>query len=110
MGSSGVDGEVAPTPFRWGSERGLASLFPHGLDSLTVTPRTFYACHRSPEAFWDFLTVTNWFIAACLDRVDPTTREAIHDELMTLLTSFNHADDGTVVLAQGYTQAVAVRA
>lgn len=102
--------ETAPTPFRWGSERGLRSLFPEGLASLHVTPRTFYAPHHSPERFWRFLTETNGFIQACLDRTDPGTRDEIHREVMTLLKEFNHADDDTVVLAQDYAEAVAVKA
>lgn len=95
--------ETAPTLFPWGSERGLRSLLPdEGLAELTVTPRTFYAPHCSPERFWDFLTETNGFIQACLDRTDPATRDEIHREVMTLLKELNNADDDTVVLAQDY--------
>lgn len=102
--------ETAPTPFRWGSERGLRSLFPHGLASLTVTPRTFYARHRSPEHLWTFLTETNGFIRACLASAGPGMRERMRGEVMTLLKHYDHADDGTVVLAQDYVEVVATAA
>lgn len=102
--------KTAPTPFRWGSEVGLWSLFADGLADLAVTPRTFYAYHHSPQRLWQFLTETNGFIKACCDRVSPAMRDEMHRETMTLLKRFNHADDGTVVLAQDYVEAVAVRA
>lgn len=101
--------ETAPTPFRWGSQRGLRSLFPDGLAALTVTPRTFYSRHRSPECFWQFLTETNGFIRTCLDSAAPAVREEIREEVMTLLKRYDHADDGSVVLAQDYVEAVAVK-
>ena len=97
------------SPMLWGAENRLAELFGDKIEWASLTKRTFDFCYRSPEHY------SNWFrlyygpITRLAATLDEQTRAQFAADIADVPRPFNRADDGTVLAAGEYLEAVGVR-
>jgi hypothetical protein len=97
-------------PTRWGTEEGLQELFGSGIASLRATRKAFVWRFASPQQYLDLFRTyygpTNRAFAA----LDPAVQDALAHGLIDLVTEFNRAEEGTLLVPADYLEVVAVKA
>ncbi|HET7300481.1 MAG TPA: class I SAM-dependent methyltransferase [Oleiagrimonas sp.] len=96
-------------PSRWGTETGLREFFGDGVSKLSITRRDFVFRYRSAGHWLDYYRDNFGPVHTLFARLDEDAAKEFAGELITLCTSFNTADDGTLVIPSAYLEVVAVR-
>ena len=93
----------------WGTEERLRDLLGDGIASLQATKRQFVFRYRSASHWLDHFGAYYGPMIATLRALDATRREEFSREVISLLESYNRAQDGTLVAPSEYLEAVAVK-
>ena len=95
------------SPALWGNKAHLEMLFPHAV--VAAESKHFAFRYKSPhhwvEVFRNYYGPVHKAFAA----IDPKAREALEADLYVLLTEFNVAKDGTLVIPGEYLEVVIAR-
>lgn len=97
------------SPMLWGTESRLAELFGAKVEWVSLTKRTFDFCYRSPEHFSEWFRLYYGPITRVAGTLDEGQRAQFAADLADVPSQFNRADDGTVLAAVEYLEAVGVR-
>jgi SAM-dependent methyltransferase len=92
----------------WGEQGRLRELFGNRIRSLRVTTRQFTFRYRSPEHMLEWFH--GWYgptKVAC-ESLDTDGQRRLATELLATYSSYNRADDGTLVAPSDYVEVVAV--
>ncbi|HEY0818022.1 MAG TPA: methyltransferase domain-containing protein [Rhizobacter sp.] len=96
------------SPALWGSRAHLATLFEtRGL--IRADARQFMFRYRSPEHFLHVFKTWYGPVHKAFAALDATKQAVLADDLLSLITRFNRADDGTLVVPSEYLQVVITR-
>jgi SAM-dependent methyltransferase len=97
-------------PTRWGTEDGLQELFGSGVAHLDATRKAFVWRFASAQQYLDLFRTyygpTNRAFAA----LDAAGQDALARDLIDLVTQFNRAEQGTLLVPGEYLEVVAVKA
>jgi len=96
------------SPIQWGTETRLRELFGDAVAELTVVKRELVFRERSPQAFLDYWRRFYGPTLKAFEAVGEAGRPAFEADLLGLIEGFNRADDGTMVVANEYLEAVIV--
>ncbi len=96
------------SPALWGSRTRLSELFGERGD-IVAQERQFVMRYRSPEHWVEIFKTWYGPVHKAYGALDPVRQAALTDDLITLISRFNRADDGTVVLPSEYLQVVITR-
>jgi ubiquinone/menaquinone biosynthesis C-methylase UbiE len=97
------------SPIEWGTEARLRSLFAGSLAELQVEKRYMVFRYRSPEAYLAYWRRFYGPTLKAFATVGDAGREWLESDLLELIARFNRAEDGTMVVASEYLEAVIVR-
>lgn len=97
------------SPMLWGTEGRLADLFGDKIEWVSLTRRTFDFCYRSPEHFSEWFRLYYGPITRLAGTLDEGLRAQFTADLADVPRPFNRADDGTVLAAGEYLEAIGVR-
>jgi SAM-dependent methyltransferase len=97
----------ARSPAFWGTEAGLAALFPQG--AIEAQERHFVFRYRSPAHFVEVFR--RWYgpVLKAFEALNPVGQEALEADMLALLARFNRATDGTLAAPSAYLEAVVRR-
>jgi ubiquinone/menaquinone biosynthesis C-methylase UbiE len=98
----------ARSPALWGTRERLAELFGGSAESITAMPRDFMFRYRSPAHFIDVFKTYYGPMLKAFAALDATKQNSLRNDLHALVTGLNKADDGTMVVAGEYLEAVIV--
>lgn len=109
-----VTGRHVPPPpglrpaIQWGSEERLRELFGHQISELRIETRQFTFRYRSPEHMLEWFR--SWYgpTQAAFAALDEDSRIRLAAELIDVYSSYNRADDGTLVAPSDYVEVIAV--
>jgi ubiquinone/menaquinone biosynthesis C-methylase UbiE len=107
-----VMGQYAPppagakSPLLWGTRGRLAELFGAAAASINAEPRDFMFRYRSAKHFIDVFKTYYGPVHKAFGALDDGKRKALSADLEALLTSFNRAEDGTIVVPGEYLEVV----
>jgi ubiquinone/menaquinone biosynthesis C-methylase UbiE len=110
-----VIGKYAPppagvrSPMLWGTENRLAELFGGKIQWVSLTKRTFDFCYHSAEHYSQWLRLYYGPITRLAATLDEQARAQFAADIADVPRLFNRADDGTVLAAGEYLEAVGVR-
>ena len=97
-------------PTRWGTEEGVRELFGSGVTSLQARRKAFVWRFATPQHYLDlfrtFYGPTNRAFAA----LDAAGQDALGRDLIELVTQFNVAQSGPLLVPADYLEVVAVKA
>lgn len=97
------------SPALWGTRSRLAELFGAGVGEIQVTEKTFAFRHKSPEhwlkVFRDYYGPMHKAFAA----LDAKSQSTLSQEIIDLISRFNAAADGTMVVPSDYVEVVLTR-
>ena len=96
------------SPALWGNRSHLAGLFGPAA-SIGATDRKFTFRYRSAEHWLEVFGTYYGPVFKALGALEGERREALENDLRTLLDGFNEATDGTLVVPSGYLEVVVVR-
>ena len=97
------------SPIQWGTEARLRELFGDVLAELRVEKRHYVFRDRSPEHFVDYWRTYYGPTTKAFEAVGAAGAPALRADLLDLITRFNLADDGTMVVPNEYLEAVIVK-
>jgi ubiquinone/menaquinone biosynthesis C-methylase UbiE len=97
------------SPMLWGTESRLAELFGDRVEWVSLARRTFYFCYHSPEHFSEWFRHYYGPITRLAGSLDEDTAARFAADLAEVPRAFNRAEDGTVLAAGDYLEAVGVR-
>jgi ubiquinone/menaquinone biosynthesis C-methylase UbiE len=109
-----VIGKYAPppagvsSPMLWGSSQRLRELFGDQVEWVSLTKRTFDFCYHSPAHFSEWFRLYYGPMTRLEGTLDAATAAAFAADVAAVPIPFNRADDGTVLAAAEYLEAVAV--
>ena len=93
------------SPALWGTRERLAELFGRGA-SVKAEPRDFVFRYRSPDHFIDVFKTYYGPVLKAVSALDDNKRKSLLADLHALIVRLNRAEDGTMVVAGEYLQAV----
>jgi ubiquinone/menaquinone biosynthesis C-methylase UbiE len=96
------------SPALWGSIVHVESLF-RGKASVSTTLRTFTFRYRSPEHWLQIFRDYYGPVLKAFAALDPVKREELEADILSLLSEFNRAGDGTLVVPSEYLEIVATK-
>ena len=96
------------SPALWGSKPHLDGLF-GSQATIAATERQFTFRYRSPAHWLEVFGTYYGPVFKALGALEGERREALENDLRTLLDGFNEATDGTLVVPSGYLEVVVVR-
>lgn len=97
------------SPMLWGTRDHLQDLFGANAASIHAAPRDFMLRYLSSRHFIDVFRAYYGPMVKAFAALDDGKREALTDDLDSLITRFNRADDGTMVVPAEYLEIVVVR-
>jgi ubiquinone/menaquinone biosynthesis C-methylase UbiE len=97
------------SPIQWGTEERLRELFEDAIGGLRTAKRLYAFRYRSPEAYLDYWRRFYGPTLKAFEAVGEDGREALEQDLLQLIATFNRADDGTMVVPTEYLEAVIVK-
>ena len=97
------------SPIQWGTEDRLRELFGDVIGGLRTTKREYVFRYRSPAVYLDYWRRFYGPTLKAFEAVGEDGREALEQDLLQLIASFNRADDGTMVVPTEYLEAVIVK-
>jgi ubiquinone/menaquinone biosynthesis C-methylase UbiE len=98
----------ARSPALWGTETRLAEMF-GAAGTIKSEPRDFVFRYRSAEHFLEVFRTFYGPMLKAFDALDATNQQLLRDDLLALITSFNRANDGTMVVPSAYLEVVITR-
>jgi ubiquinone/menaquinone biosynthesis C-methylase UbiE len=98
----------ARSPALWGTETRLAEMF-GAAGTVKSEPRDFVFRYRSAEHFLEVFRTFYGPMLKAFDALDATNQQLLRDDLLALITSFNRANDGTMVVPSAYLEVVITR-
>jgi SAM-dependent methyltransferase len=99
----------APSPARWGTDKGLAELFtPHGC-SVRSLKREFVLRYRSPEHWLQVFATFYGPVLKALNALSPEARVALECDLLAAIGRFNRSGDGTMIVPSAYLETIVMR-
>jgi len=97
------------SPAYWGTRSGLSELFGAGAGDIRITEKTFAFRYKSPEhwlsVFREFYGPLHKAFAA----LDTKAQFSLSQDLIDLVSQFNGASDGTMVVPSDYVEVVLTR-
>ena len=96
------------SPALWGSRTRLSELFGERGD-IVAQERHFVMRYRSPMHWVDVFRTWYGPVHKAYAALDPARQDALTEDLLALISRFNRADDGTVVLPSEYLEVVVTR-
>ncbi len=93
------------SPALWGNKAHLDSLFGSSA-TIVVESKNFVFRYKSPKHWVEIFRTYYGPVLKAFAAVDPDVREALEDDLYALLSEFNLAEDGTLVIPGEYLEAV----
>lgn len=105
---------IPPTPglkpgALWGTEERLRELFGEAIASLQTTTRVFLFRYRSATHWLDVFRDYYGPVHTTFQALDAAAQQQLAQEIIDLLTGYNVAQDGTLVVPGVYLQAVALK-
>lgn len=97
------------SPVLWGTRERLAELFAGRTASMKAEPRDFMFRYHSPAHFVDVFKTYYGPMLKAFAALDEAGRLSLAADLHALIHRFNHADDGTMVVAGEYLEVVIVK-
>jgi ubiquinone/menaquinone biosynthesis C-methylase UbiE len=97
------------SPMLWGTREHLQNLFGDGAASIHAAPRDFMFRYLSATHFIDVFKTYYGPMVKAYAALDDGKREALTDDLESLITRLNRAEDGTMVVPGEYLEIVVVR-
>ncbi|MGP3955268.1 class I SAM-dependent methyltransferase [Nonomuraea sp. 3N208] len=97
------------SPMLWGTPERLRELFGDEVEWVALETRTFEFCYRSPEHFAEWFLANYGPIHRLAGTLDEATRASFAADLAEVPKKFNRADDGTVLAAGEYLEAIGIR-
>ncbi|MFI7697929.1 class I SAM-dependent methyltransferase [Nonomuraea sp. NPDC049480] len=97
------------SPMLWGTQERLRELFGDKVEWVGLATRTYEFCYRSPEHFADWFLANYGPIHRLGSTMDDATLANFAADLAEVPKKFNRADDGTVLAAGEYLEAVGIR-
>lgn len=92
-------------PFRWGTEEGLAELFP-GAQAIKTHKRMCTFRHLSAEAWLEMFRTFYGPMNRTFAALDSENQAAFQAEILALMSEMNRSGDETLVLDSEYVEAV----
>jgi ubiquinone/menaquinone biosynthesis C-methylase UbiE len=96
------------SPALWGNPEHLAALFGAGA-VIAATKRHYVFRYRSPEHWVEIFRKYYGPVLKTFAAIDQTAREALTADVLRLISEFNTARDGTVVIPGEYLEVVITR-
>jgi len=97
------------SPALWGTRGRIEELFAGKARSIETLPRNFVFRYRPPAHWIDVLKTYYGPLLKAFAALDGSRQRALHDDIMALITRFNRADDGTLVLPSEYLEVIVTR-
>lgn len=98
--------EILRTATTWGTESGLARIFPGGSVRRTANVRTVVFRSDSPEAYVGFFRRFFGPTLKAFESLDRAGQEALETDLLEVVRAANVARDGTVYIPAAYLEAI----
>ena len=95
--------------FRWGTEEGLDELLHGGVGSLQTRRRSFVWRFQSAKHHVGFMRGYYGPLHKAFEVLDEEGQQALDQDLISLVQSYNRSDDGTAVWSADYLEVVATR-
>ncbi len=96
-------------PFRWGTEEGLGELLDGGIGSLQTRRRTFVWRFPTARHHVEFMRGYNGPLGKAFEALDEEGRNALEEELISLVERYDRSSDGTAAWPADYLEVVATR-
>jgi len=97
------------SPALWGTRSRIEEMFGRKAKSIETLPRNFVFRYRSPQHWMDVFKTYYGPLLKAFAALPPTAQQALHDDVMTLITRFNRSDDGTLVLPSEYLEVIVTK-
>ena len=97
------------SPAQWGTTERLAELFDARSATIAATPQHFTFRYRSPDHMLETFKTFYGPILKAFAALQPDGQNALTADLLALMTRFNRATDGTVVIPSEYLEVVITR-
>ena len=98
------------SPLRWGDPERLAELLGDGVRDLRAERRKALQYYRSIEHAVELFSSYFGPTVKASERLDSSEHARLRDDLRTIFTRYNRADDGTAVIENTYLLTTAIRA
>jgi len=99
----------AKSPALWGTRPRLQEMFGPAARAIDATSRWFAFRYRSPEHFLDVFKTFYGPTLKAFAALPPQGQTALRDDILALVSRFNRADDGTMVVPSEYLEVVVQR-
>jgi hypothetical protein len=99
----------AKSPALWGTPARLSEMFGAASASISCEPRHFTFRYRSPAHFMEIFTTYYGPVLKAFAALDSANQEALRNDLLGLISRFNRAEDGTLVVPGEYLEVVIVK-
>jgi SAM-dependent methyltransferase len=99
----------AKSPARWGTRDGLAELFGPHAQAIEATRQHFVLRYRSPEHWLEVFRTYYGPVLKTFAALPPPSQAALEHDLLDLVSRFNNARDGSMVVPSEYLEAVITR-
>jgi len=94
------------SPALWGTPARLDEMFGDQASEIVAEPRIFVFRYRSPDHWLDVFKSYYGPMLKAFAALDEAGQAALRRDLLSLLSEFDHSDDGTVVVHSEYLEAV----
>jgi len=96
-------------PFMWGTEEGLDELLHGGVGALQTRRRSFVWRFSSARHHVEFMRGYYGPLHKAYEVLEEEGQQALNQDLISLVESYNRSDDGTAVWSADYLEVVATR-
>jgi ubiquinone/menaquinone biosynthesis C-methylase UbiE len=97
------------SPALWGTRDRIAELFGRSAAAIAAEPRQFTFRYRSPAHFIDVFRTFYGPALKAFAALDEAGREALTADIGALISRFDRADDGTMIVPSEYLEVVITR-
>ena len=97
------------SPAAWGTDAFLHTHFGPQVAAITAQPRQFTFRYQSPQHWLDLFSTYYGPTLKAFESLDAAAGNALREDILGLLNSFNRATDGTLVLPSDYLEIVITR-
>jgi ubiquinone/menaquinone biosynthesis C-methylase UbiE len=98
------------SPAQWGTRARLGELFEPHASSIRATPRNFVFRYRSPAHWLDVFRTYYGPVLKTFGALEASAQMELEQDLLGLVTQFNRANDGSMVVPSEYLEVVIRRA
>jgi SAM-dependent methyltransferase len=97
------------SPALWGTEARIREMFAHAAADISCHRRLFMMRYRSPNHFVDVFKTYYGPVLKAFTALDGDRRSDLQRDMLTLIGTFNRAEDGTMVVPSEYLEVVITR-